>query len=85
MSVEGERPEEAYPRYRSHFVPRTAAGRRSLLLFLALFFLAEPPILFAVANRVEPWILGLPFLYAYLLLVYTALVGLLLVMRRLRL
>jgi hypothetical protein len=40
--------------------------------------LVEPPILFSVANRVEPWILGVPFLYAYLFLVYVALIAVLL-------
>jgi hypothetical protein len=40
--------------------------------------LAEPPLVTSWANRVEPWILGMPFLYAYLLFVYLALIGVLL-------
>jgi hypothetical protein len=39
--------------------------------------LAQPPLVYLVANRVEPWVLGLPFLYAYLLAVYCALIGVL--------
>jgi hypothetical protein len=54
-----------------------------VILFLVLFALAEPPLVYALANRVHPWILGVPFLYAYLLLVYFALIGVLLwVMRK---
>jgi hypothetical protein len=30
-----------------------------------------------VANRISPWLLGLPFLYAYLLIIYIALIGVL--------
>ncbi len=60
-----------YPRFASHFVPRTTTGRRGLLLFLILFALAEPPILL-LANRIEPFVLGMPFLYTYLLAVYIA-------------
>ena len=70
-----------YPRFASHFVPRTTAGRRGLLLFVILFALAEPPILL-LANRIEPFVLGMPFLYTYLLAVYTALIAVLLWMHR---
>lgn len=62
---------------RSHWIPRTSAGRIATVLFLALMALAQPPIVFAVANRIEPWILGVPFLYAWLGLVYLALVAVL--------
>lgn len=65
------------PRYRSHYVPRTRDGRIATLAFLALFALCMPPLTHTVLNRVEPWLLGLPFLYAVLLLVYVALVGVL--------
>jgi hypothetical protein len=54
-----------------------------VVLFLLLFLLAEPPIVYAVANRVEPWVLGVPFLYAYLMSIYFALIGVLIwVMRK---
>ncbi len=46
----------------------------AVILFLALFALVEPPFVYSVANRVDPWILGFPFLYFYLLVVYSALI-----------
>ena len=63
---------------RSHYLPRTRRGWVAVALFLGLLALAEPPVTHVLANRVEPWILGLPFLYAYLLGVYTLLIGVLL-------
>jgi hypothetical protein len=30
-----------------------------------------------LANRVEPWVLGFPFLYSYLLIIYCALISIL--------
>lgn len=62
---------------RSHYVPRTATGRVAVASFVVLMALAEPPIVNTVANRIDPWILGLPFLYAYLLIVYVVLIGVL--------
>lgn len=66
-----------YPSHRSHYLPRSRAGWIVLVLFVALMALAQPPLVYLVANRVEPWVLGLPFLYAYLLAVYCALIGVL--------
>lgn len=63
----------AYPSYRSHFLPRSVAGRVAAALFVLLLALAEPPFVHAVVNRVEPWTFGLPFLYVWLLAVYVAL------------
>ena len=63
--------------FRSHFLPRTRDGWFALILFLALFALVEPPLVYLLANRVEPWVLGFPFLYTYLLVVYTALIAVL--------
>jgi choline-glycine betaine transporter len=55
----------------------------AVLAFVVLFALTQPPAVHALANRVAPWILGLPFLYAYLLSLYVLLIGvLLLVLRR---
>jgi hypothetical protein len=68
----------SYPSYPSHYRPRTPTGWIALVSFLALMCLAEPPFVTSWANRVEPWILGMPFLYAYLLFVYLALIGVLL-------
>lgn len=62
---------------RSHWVPRTAAGRLAVALFVLLMALAQPPWVYVLANRVEPWILGVPFLYAYLLFVYAAMIAVL--------
>lgn len=67
---------------RSHFRPRTRVGWTASLLILGLFVLVQPPIVTGLANRVEPWLLGLPFLYAWLLLAYIALIGVLLWARR---
>lgn len=63
---------------RSHYLPRTGAGWVAVAAFLGLFAFAEPPLVFLLANRADPWILGLPFLYAYLLFVYVALIAVLL-------
>jgi hypothetical protein len=75
--------EDSGPATRSHYLPRTRQGRIGVVLFILLLALAEPPIVYVVANWVEPWVLGVPFLYAYLLVVYFALIGVLIwVMRR---
>ena len=60
--------------YRSHLLPRTRAGWVAVLLFLGLFALVEPPFVHSLANRTEPWLLGFPFLYTYLLVLYSALI-----------
>jgi hypothetical protein len=67
-----------YPRFRSHYRPRTRDGWVAVLSFLGLFALTQPPFVHGFANRIAPWILGLPFLYAYLLILYVALIGVLL-------
>ena len=46
----------------------------AVLLFLGLFALVEPPFVYSLANRVEPWLLGFPFLYTYLLVLYSAII-----------
>jgi len=66
-----------YPKYRSHFVPRTRDGWIATVAFLVLFAVAMPPVTHKLLNRVYPTILGLPFLYAVLLFVYVALIGVL--------
>jgi hypothetical protein len=67
-----------YPRYRSHWIPRTRDGRIATVAFLLVFAVAMPPITHTVLDRIRPVILGLPFLYAVLLFVYCALIGVLL-------
>ncbi len=66
-----------YPKYRSHFVPRTRDGWIATVAFLVLFAIAMPPVTHTLLNRVYPEIFGLPFLYAVLLFVYVALIGVL--------
>lgn len=66
------------PLPRSHFVPRTRDGWIATISFLALFLLAMPPVSHLVLDRVEPWILGMPFFFVALLVVYTGLIGILL-------
>ena len=46
-------------------------------LFVLLFAFTQPPLVFWIGNRVEPWIGGVPFLYAYLFVLYVALIGVL--------
>ena len=70
-------PSDDYPRFRSHYRPRTRDGRVAVVSFLVLFALTQPPFVHTVANRIAPWLLGLPFLYAYLLIIYIALIGVL--------
>jgi hypothetical protein len=59
---------------RSHWIPRTRDGWVATVAFFALFVLAMPPVTHTLLNRVEPWILGVPFLFAALFAVYTALI-----------
>lgn len=66
------------PARTSHYRPRTREGWIAVVLFMALMALAQPPVVHGLADRVEPWLLGLPFLYVYLLGVYSALIGVLL-------
>ncbi len=71
------RPDAGYPRFRSHFLPRTRDGWIATMAFFGLLLLAEPPIVYRLANRIAPWVLGMPFLYAYLLIVYLAMIAVL--------
>lgn len=61
----------------SHYRPRTRRGWITLATFLGLLILAEPPVVHAVANRITPWVAGLPFLYAYLLALYLGMIAVL--------
>lgn len=55
---------------RSHLLPRTRSGRLATVAFLLAMALSQPPIVHGLMNRLEPWILGMPFLFAYLLGAY---------------
>ncbi len=70
-------PSGDYPEYRSHYRPRTRDGWIAVVLFLTLFALTQPPFVHVLANRITPWVLGFPFLYAYLLVIYFALIAVL--------
>lgn len=61
----------------THLRPRTRDGWIALVAFVALFVLAMPPVTHTLLDRVQPWILGWPFFFAALLVVYSVLVGVL--------
>lgn len=50
--------------------------------FLGLFAFTQPPLVFWIANRVEPSVAGVPFLYAYLFVFYLLLIAVLVWARR---
>lgn len=62
---------------RSHYLPRTRHGRIATVAFIIAMLLCQPPIVHGLMNRIEPWILGMPFLFAYLLAVYFLGIGVL--------
>ena len=62
---------------RSHLVPRTRDGRIATVAFVLVFLLAMPPVTHTLLNRIEPWIFGVPFLFASLLAIYVLLIGIL--------
>ena len=66
----------------SHYRPRSRSGWIAVVSFLGLMGLAQPPIVHSLANRIEPWIFGVPFLYAYLFVVYIAMIGVLVWVQR---
>ena len=65
------------PSRRFRFLPRTRDGRIAAGAFLAVFLLAMPPVTHTVLNRVEPSLVGMPFLYLALFAVYVSLIGVL--------
>ena len=60
--------------FRSHYIPRTRNGWIAVVSFFLLFLLVEPPFTHMLANRVDPWLLGFPFLYTYLFVLYSGLI-----------
>ena len=67
----------SYERPTSHFVPRTREGWIATIAFLAIFLLAMPPVSHAVLDRPDVWVGGVPVFFAGLLVIYTALIGVL--------
>ena len=67
---------------RSHYRPRTRRGWIAVVIFMGLFALSQPPLVFWIGNHIEPRVLGLPFLYVYLLFLYVAMIGVLVWARR---
>ncbi|MDE3004762.1 MAG: hypothetical protein OXU39_01585 [Gemmatimonadota bacterium] len=47
------------------------------MAFVLLFLLSMPPVTHAVLDRPDTWIGGVPFLFATLFVVYSALIGVL--------
>lgn len=70
------------PVKQNHFRPRSRDGWIAVVAFLGLMALAQPPVVHRLVNRIEPWVLGMPFLYAWLLGVYLAMIGVLLWVQR---
>lgn len=62
---------------KSHFVPRSRRGRTVALVIVCLFLLIGWPVL-PLANRIEPFVVGMPFLYFYLLVIYIGMIAVML-------
>jgi hypothetical protein len=69
------------PYFRSHYLPRTAKGKAVVILLFVILALGQPPIITTWANRIEPTVISLPFLYVYLFGIYVVLVVVLIVAR----
>ena len=67
---------------RNHYIPRSFTGRVAVVLFLLFFALTQPPLVFWLANRINPVLLGMPFLYVFLLADYFILIGILIWARK---
>ena len=68
---------DSNPKYRSHLLPRTRDGRIAVVAFVVLFMLAMPPVTHRVLDGTGVSVLGMPFLYVALLVIYCALIGVL--------
>jgi len=68
--------QDRYRVFPSHYMPRTRTGRTVAGLYLALLLGAEWPLL-PLANRIDPTVAGMPFLFVYLGVIYTVKVALL--------
>ncbi len=59
---------------RSHLTPRTREGWIATIAYVALFLLAMPPVTHRLLDRPEVWVAGVPFFFAALFVVYSALI-----------
>ncbi|MCG8606682.1 hypothetical protein MJD09_17065 [bacterium] len=60
--------------FRSHLIPSTRRGKTVTIFIVCLYLLIQWPIL-SLVNRMHPFILGMPFLYFYLLVIYFCIIG----------
>lgn len=67
----------AYQRPKSHLVPRSTTGKIVCGGWIALFLLAMPPVTHRVLDRPDVWVAGVPLFFFALLVIYTALIGVL--------
>ena len=70
-------PKQGSPERQNHYLPRTRNGRIAVGFFLVCFLFTQPPLVLWIANRIEPTILGMPFLYIFLLADYFILIAVL--------
>jgi len=78
LSSSSSRPAGASSRpAHSRFLPRTRDGWIAAVAFGVLLLLALPPVTHTLLNRIEPTVFGVPFLYAALFVVYSALIAVL--------
>jgi hypothetical protein len=67
----------SHQRPTSHFVPRTREGWITTIAFAGIFLLAMPPVSHALLDRPQVWVVGVPFLFISLFVVYVLLIGVL--------
>lgn len=63
---------------RSHWRPRTGAGLFAVVTFLVLMAFAQPPAVYLLANKIQPVVFGMPYLYVYLSVAYIGMIVVLL-------
>jgi len=61
----------------SHLHPRTRDGWIATIVWLVLFVAAMPPVTHVLLDRPDVWVAGVPLLFAGLLGIYVALIGVL--------
>ena len=65
-------------RIRNHYLPRTSTGKKVVLAFVLSIILSQPPVVFMIDEKFQgDWLLGFPFLYSYLTIIYFSQIGIL--------